>query len=106
MTYGLRVKDAAGNVRLDTGDQVGRIVHREVLTRGASGTITLTGWDDTNTVLFTARLSGSGLGFVDEDTGAHLAEWSSPGTVSYEPSPPSASQYAPSLLLVIALGDT
>lgn len=106
MSYGLRVRDASGNVRLDTGDQVGRIVHREVLTRGASGTIALSGWDDTNTVLITSRLSGTGLAYVDETTGAHLAEWSSPGTVSYAPSPSGASLYAPSLLLVIALGDT
>jgi hypothetical protein len=106
MTYGLRIRDAAGNLRLDTGDRVGRIVHRQVLAAGSSGTVTLTGWDDTNTVVFTSRLSGLGLGFVDEATGAHLAEWSSPGTVSYGPSPASAAQYAPSLLLVIALGDT
>jgi hypothetical protein len=106
VTYGLRIRDAAGNLRLDTADRVGRIVHREVLTRGASGTISLSGWDDTNTILFVSRLSGTGAGFVDESTGAHLAEWSSPGTVSYAPSPSGASLYAPSLLLVIALGDT
>lgn len=106
MTYGLRIRDAVGNLRLDTADRVGRIVHREVLTRGASGTILVPGYDDTNSILFTARLSGTGLGFVDDSTGAHLAEWSSPGTVSYSPSPSGASQYAPSLLLVIALGDT
>jgi hypothetical protein len=106
MTYGLRIRDAAGNIRLDTGDRVGRIVHRQVLEAGSTGTVSLPGWDATNTVIFTSRLSGLGFGFIDEATGAHLASWSSPGTVSYAPSPAGASQYAPSLLLVIALGDT
>jgi len=106
MTYGLRIRDAAGNIRLDTGDRVGRIVHREVLAAGSSGTVTLTGWDDTNTVVFTSRLAGIGVAFIEEETGAHLAVWSSPGTLSYYPSTALASQYAPSLLLVIALGDT
>ncbi len=106
MTFGLRVRDAAGNIRLEVGDQVGRIVHRQVLTAGSTGTVSLPGWDAGNTVLFTSRLSGLGLGFIDEATGAHLATWSSPGVVSYAPSPAGASQYAPSLLLVIALGDT
>lgn len=106
MTYGLRIRDAAGNLRLDTADRVGRIVHREVLTAGSTGTVSLPGWDDANTVVFTARLSGLGVGFIDEFTGAHLAEWSAPGALDYYPSTATASQYAPSLLLVIALGDT
>lgn len=106
MTYGLRIHDAAGNLRLDSGDRVGRIVHRQVLAAGTSGTVSVAGYGATNTVLFTSRLSGTGLGFIEEETGAHLAIWDSPGVVGYSSSTALASQYAPSLLLVIALGDT
>lgn len=106
MTYGLRIRDAAGNIRLDTGDRVGRIVHRQVLAAGTSGTVSVPGYDNTNAIIFTSRLSGFGFSFIDEETGAHLGVWDSPGVVSYYPSTAIAFQYAPSLLLVIALGDT
>jgi hypothetical protein len=106
MSFALRVRDNTGRIRVDTGDRVGRLVHRQVLPAGVNGTVSLPGWDSTNTVIFTSRLSGLGFSFIDEGTGAHLASWTAPGTVSYSTFPPAAAQYAPSLLLVIALGDT
>ena len=106
MTYGLRVRDNDGNLRLDTGDKVGRLVHRAVLTAGSAGTISVPGYDDSNSVIVTARLGGVGIGAIDETIGAHLAEWDPGGTVSYYPSTSSATDFAPSLLLVIAFGDT
>lgn len=106
MTYGLRVWDNDGNLRVDTGDKVGRLVHRSVLTAGSTGTVSVPGYGVGNSVIFTARLGGIGAGAIDETIGAHLAEWDPDGTVSYYPSTSSATDFAPSLLLVIAFGDT
>lgn len=105
MTFGLRIRDAAGNIRLDTGDRVGRIVHRSVLPANTNGTVSVPGYNATNSIVFATRLGSPGVNFLSEQTGAHVASYSSPGTITYTRFPTDAGQYATSLLLVIAFGD-
>lgn len=106
MSFGLRIRDASNVLRVDLADKVGRIVRREVLAAGTTGSLSVPGFSAANSVLFTARLGGVAVGAINENIGAHLAEWASPGTVDYWPSTSGAADFAPSLLLVIAFGDT
>jgi hypothetical protein len=60
-TYGLRVKDSAGNIRLDTSDIAARIRYNNVVAAGASSSTTLSDISGKTTYAFSIPLEANKL---------------------------------------------
>lgn len=59
--YGLRIRDASGNIISDSSSQHARLVYSTIALANVSGNVTLDELDGINTVCVGVSLSGSGM---------------------------------------------
>ncbi len=94
MSYGFKVYDASGNVRLNVTDRMTRVIYTQLLARSASGSVSPIGFDGTKGDAFA----------VKRETGAHRAPHRvtvSGNTVFYQPINAAADSQSASLLVVV-----
>lgn len=57
MSHGLRVRNASGQVRIDTTDKLTRLIHSEILPADATGSLVIPGFDSARGVAITMSMS-------------------------------------------------
>lgn len=75
MAYGLRIKDASGNVKLDTTHQISRLRYVTYVSAGASGSVELADISGLSSLEFGIAVNGVGVTHTVTRSGTTIS-WS------------------------------
>jgi len=75
MAYGLRIKDASGNVKLDTSHRISRLRYVTYVSAGASGSVELADIAGLSSLEFGIAVNGTGVSHTVTRAGTTIS-WS------------------------------
>ena len=61
MAWGLRVRNGAGQIRIDTTDKLTRLIHSQTIPADSTGSVVIPGFDSTKGIAITTSMSSDPL---------------------------------------------